>query len=59
MNSFPHFLAPIKDDSGRDYSIHFAAVLSKQPDAIPLTLLHDWPGSFIECLPMLDKLRKA
>jgi len=44
MNSFPHFLIPIKDDNGRDYSIHFIAVFSKRPDAIPLILLHGSPG---------------
>ena len=59
MNSFPHFLAPIKDENGKDYSIHFVALFSKRSDAIPLMLLHGWPGSFIEFLPMLDKIRNT
>lgn len=54
INSFPQFIAPIVDDGGRCYHIHFVALFSRKPDAIPILLLHGWPGSFLEFLPMLD-----
>ena len=50
INSFPNFRAHVKDDDGNGYDIHFAALFSKKPDAIPLTFLHGWPGSFLEFL---------
>lgn len=58
MNSFPHFTAPIVDDDGKVYNIHFVALFSKKPDAIPIVLLHGWPGSFQALLvASLFKLR--
>jgi microsomal epoxide hydrolase len=33
-------------------------MLSKSKNAIPLLLLHGWPGSFLEFLPLLGKLRQ-
>ncbi|KAH0148905.1 alpha/beta-hydrolase, partial [Aureobasidium melanogenum] len=56
MNTFNHFHTNIEDDLG-DFHIHYVAMYSKRPDAVPLLLLHGWPGSFLEFLPMLDKLR--
>lgn len=58
MNSFPQFIAPIKDDDGKTYDIHFVALFSEKKDAIPIVLCHGWPGSFLEFLPMFDILRK-
>jgi len=57
MNSFPHFKAPINTTKGT-LKIHFAALFSSKDDAIPIILIHGWPGSFIEFLPMLDLYRK-
>jgi Epoxide hydrolase N terminus len=45
LNSFTHFTADIVDDDGTKYDIHFAALFSKKPDAIPLMMLHGWPGT--------------
>jgi len=42
-----------------DFRIHFVALYSEKPNAVPLVLLHGWPGSFLEFLPILDLLRKA
>ncbi|UPK97554.1 hypothetical protein LCI18_008489 [Fusarium solani-melongenae] len=39
-------------------TFHFAALFSTKEDAIPLLLLHGWPGSFLEFLLILDLLRK-
>ena len=46
------------DDELGDFHIHFVAMPSKRQDAVPLLLLHGWPGSFLEFLPVIDKLRK-
>ncbi|RDB28121.1 putative epoxide hydrolase [Hypsizygus marmoreus] len=59
INSFPHYISPIVDDDGTTYNIHFVALFSQKPDAIPIVLLHGWPGSFLEFLPILDKLRTS
>lgn len=59
INSFPNFKVAIEDDDGHQYSIHFVGLFSKKADAIPLLLLHGWPGSFLEFLPILDHLRTA
>lgn len=44
LNSFPHFLANVKDDDGTKYDVHFAALFSKKADAVPLMMVHGWPG---------------
>ncbi|KAK5204623.1 hypothetical protein LTR47_007387 [Exophiala xenobiotica] len=57
INSFPNYISSIRDDDGRIYDIHFTAFFSKNQDAVPILLLHGWPGSFLEFLPILEKLR--
>lgn len=56
FNSFSHFTAPVADSKG-DFNIHFTGLFSSKPDAIPLLCLHGWPGSFLEFLPIMDRLR--
>ncbi|RDW85444.1 hypothetical protein BP5796_03769 [Coleophoma crateriformis] len=51
MNQFKHFEATIED-----LTIHFIHEKSTDADAIPLLLLHGWPGSFLEFLPVIDQL---
>ncbi|KAL4943088.1 hypothetical protein BDV06DRAFT_221603 [Aspergillus oleicola] len=58
MNSFPNFKIPISDPEVGDVSIHFAALFSKRPDAVPILFLHGYPGSFMEFLPMMELLVK-
>lgn len=58
INSFPNFTAPINDDDGENLTIHFVALFSQKPDAVPLMFLHGWPGSFMEFLSILDILKK-
>ncbi|KAH8807642.1 Alpha/Beta hydrolase protein [Xylogone sp. PMI_703] len=53
INSFPHFKLPIQDIDDIKLDIHFVALFSQKPDAIPLIFLHGWPGSFLEFLPIL------
>jgi pimeloyl-ACP methyl ester carboxylesterase len=43
LNELPNFITEI---DGQD--IHFIHVKSKQPGAIPLLLIHGWPGSVVE-----------
>ncbi len=43
MNSFPHFIANVALEK-EEYKIHFVGLFSEKPDAIPLILLHGWPG---------------
>lgn len=58
INSFPNFKMPIQDNDGRTYDIHFLALFSQKVDAIPVILLHGWPGSFLEFLDILSLMVK-
>lgn len=39
--------------------IHFIHVRSGRPDALPLMLVHGWPGSFVEYLDVIESLTAA
>lgn len=54
----PNFKVGVEDD-GETYSVHFAALFSARKDATPLILMHGWPGSFLEFLPLLHRLQAA
>lgn len=70
INSFPNFKATVRDDvsaaferdAGQEdkgtFTVHFAALLSRRADAVPVVFMHGWPGAFLEFLPMLDLLRE-
>jgi pimeloyl-ACP methyl ester carboxylesterase len=47
LNEWPHFMAEV-----RGVRIHFIHVRAAKPDAPVLLLLHGWPGSFLEMLPV-------
>lgn len=58
INTFPHFKAQVHDETlSSTFDIHFVALFSPRKDAIPIVFLHGWPGSFLEFLPILEKLR--
>ena len=57
LNSFPQYTITIADDDGSIYTIHFLALFSPNPSAIPILLLHGWPGSVLEFLPLLQHVR--
>ncbi|KAL1899575.1 hypothetical protein Sste5346_002977 [Sporothrix stenoceras] len=57
INSFPHFKAHVEDGGLGKFDIHFVGLFSKRSDAIPVMLLHGWPGCFVEFLGILDRLR--
>ncbi|KAJ7618577.1 Alpha/Beta hydrolase protein [Roridomyces roridus] len=51
MNRLDHFTAEIEGQT-----VHFVHQKSKDVDAIPVLLLHGWPGSFHEFLPVIEPL---
>ncbi len=51
LNEFPQFTTEIDGQT-----IHFLHVKSHEPNAIPLMLIHGWPGSFIEFQEMIGPL---
>jgi microsomal epoxide hydrolase len=54
INSQPQYLATVGDQT-----IHFVGVFSEDPNAVPLLLLHGWPGSFFEFYPLIEELEKS
>lgn len=48
---------PVKDELGT-FDVHFAALFSSKQDAIPIIMLHGWPGNFTEFLDILRLLKK-
>lgn len=38
--------------------MHFTALFSDNPSAIPIAFFHGWPGSFLEFLPLMAMLRE-
>lgn len=58
FNSYPQFTAKVKDEQGSELDVHFLALFSAKPDAVPVAFFHGWPGSFVEFLDMLDVLKK-
>ncbi|KAK3305588.1 Alpha/Beta hydrolase protein [Chaetomium strumarium] len=56
-NSFPQFTINVTAPSdGQIFNLHFAALFSRNPDAIPILLSHGWPSSWIEFIPILELL---
>ncbi|KAJ1711030.1 alpha/beta-hydrolase [Aspergillus flavus] len=51
MNELKHFTAIIEG-----LTIHFVHEKSTESNAIPLLLIHGWPGSFLEFAPIIDQL---
>jgi epoxide hydrolase len=51
LNGYPQFLTTI---DGQD--IHFLQVRSSEPDAMPLLLLHGWPGGVVDFLDVIGPL---
>jgi microsomal epoxide hydrolase len=42
INSFPQFTTDIED-----IDIHFVALFSEKKNAVPILLLHGWPGRLL------------
>lgn len=54
FNRFHHYTATIEN-----LKVHFIHEHSGEPGAIPLILIHGWPGSFTELVPLIDPLTTA
>ncbi|MFD0475797.1 epoxide hydrolase family protein [Nonomuraea thailandensis] len=53
LNELPHYTTTI--DGQR---LHFVHVRSERADALPLMLLHGWPGTFVEFLDVIEPLSR-
>ncbi|SEH00019.1 Epoxide hydrolase N terminus [Nonomuraea solani] len=53
LNELPHFMTTIDGQN-----IHFIHVRSDNADALPLMLLHGWPGSIVEFLGVIEPLSR-
>ncbi|KAM6476698.1 Alpha/Beta hydrolase protein [Trichoderma sp. SZMC 28011] len=51
LNQLKHFITIIEGQT-----IHFIHEVSQARNSIPLILLHGWPGSFLEMLPVINNL---
>lgn len=51
LNEYPHFITEIQ---GQD--IHFLHVKSPKANALPLMLIHGWPGSFVDFMGVIQPL---
>ncbi|KAJ7248320.1 Alpha/Beta hydrolase protein [Mycena rebaudengoi] len=54
LNEFKHYTAVIEG-----ITVHFVHEKSTDPDAIPVILVHGWPGSFQEFLPVIKPLTQS
>lgn len=52
LNSFPHFTTSVDWCT----QLHFVHKRSSRPDAIPIMLIHGWPGSWFEFAHVIDEL---
>ncbi|KAF2665188.1 epoxide hydrolase 1 [Microthyrium microscopicum] len=57
LNAYPQFMAKIKDDDGREHDVHFMALFSQKADAVPISFLHGWPGSFLEFVGLFEEFK--
>lgn len=57
INALPNWKTNI-EYNGDKFDIHFAALFSKKADAVPLLVLHGWPGSFLEFVGTFEELQK-
>ena len=57
INQFAQYKTTVKDSKGSELKIHFAALFSGKEGAVPLVLLHGWPGSYLEFIPTLELLK--
>jgi uncharacterized protein (TIGR02246 family) len=55
LNSLSHFHAPVAI-GGEQIPIHFVHEKGSGPDPTPLLLVHGWPGSFFEFVPLVERL---
>jgi microsomal epoxide hydrolase len=63
--TLPQYVAKVVDTDPKTgkkhtFDVHFVGKMSEEKDAIPLILLHGWPGmGLFELTPMIEALEKA
>ncbi|KAK5674342.1 hypothetical protein LTS10_012926 [Elasticomyces elasticus] len=58
INSFENFKAKVALGDGQCADMHFLALRSAKDNAVPVVLLHGWPGSPLEFLDLLTLARE-
>lgn len=58
INDIPNFIATVDDAKSGKFDIHLLALFSTRKDAIPVLLMHGWPGSFMEYLTVVELLKE-
>ncbi|EPS44937.1 hypothetical protein H072_1084 [Dactylellina haptotyla CBS 200.50] len=48
LNTFPQFITPIEIDGFGSLNVHFLHLNKGAKNAIPLIMIHGWPGTFYE-----------
>ncbi|KAI0811155.1 alpha/beta-hydrolase [Irpex lacteus] len=56
VNKFDHFLVDYASTQGDQLQLHFVHQRSERADAIPLLLLHGWPGTFYDFHKVIEPL---
>lgn len=65
LNALPQYMAQVVDTDPKTgkkhtFNVHFVGKMSDEKDAVPLVLLHGWPGmGLFELTPMIEALEKA
>lgn len=65
LNALPQYIAQVVDTDPKTgkkhtFDVHFVGVMSEAEEAIPLILLHGWPGmGLFELTPMIEALERA
>lgn len=63
LNELPHYMAEIEhsldETKPTTHDIHFIGIWNANPKAIPLLLLHGWPGCFLEFVHLIPHLTKS
>ena len=58
LNAMPQFVARVPDEA-TEMEVHFLAYTSGHAEAVPVLLLHGWPGmGCFELQPMVEHLQK-
>lgn len=56
-NAFPQFMVNVTAPSdGQVFNLHFAALFSRKPDAVPIIMSHGWPSSWLDFIPIFELL---
>ncbi|KAK4050729.1 hypothetical protein OIO90_004951 [Microbotryomycetes sp. JL221] len=57
INEFPQFTTTVQDRQQNPFKLHFMALFSSKPDAIPILFCHGWPGQYCEFLSLFKLLK--